>query len=107
MNTCPSVPLVYRVKLINTSVGARVAEGGGGMLSLTREREARRWSRNELARRAQMAAGDLGRIESGRLRPYDSQLRKLAKALGWPIADAQRLLDVVEPEPASVSQEAT
>jgi ribosome-binding protein aMBF1 (putative translation factor) len=66
------------------------------MRVLTREREARSWSRNELARRARMAAGDVGRIEAGRLRPYDGQLRKLARALGWPIADAQRLLDVAE-----------
>jgi hypothetical protein len=44
-----------------------------------------------------MAAGDVGRIEAGRLRPYDGQLKKLARALGWPIDDAQRLLDVVEP----------
>lgn len=66
------------------------------MFLLTREREARGWSRNQLARRARMAAGDVGRIEAGRLRPYNSQLRKLARALGWPIDDAQRLLDVAE-----------
>ena len=73
------------------------------MLLLAREREARGWSRNELARRARMAAGDVGRIEVGRLRPYDGQLKKLARALGWPIDDAQRLLAVVEPERASVA----
>ena len=72
------------------------------MFLLTREREARGWSRNELARRARMAAGDVGRIEAGRLRPYDGQVKKLARALGWPINDAQRLLDVVKPQPASL-----
>ncbi len=66
------------------------------MFILTREREARDWSRNELARRARMAAGDVGRIEAGRLRPYDGQLRKLARALGWPVNDAHRLLDTAE-----------
>lgn len=54
------------------------------MLNLTRFRLAKRWSRAELARRARIAAGDLGKIESGRLQPYDSQLRKLAHALGIP-----------------------
>jgi len=44
-----------------------------------------------------MAAGDVGRIEAGRLRPYAGQLRKLARALGWPLDGAQRLLDVIEP----------
>lgn len=73
------------------------------MLLLTQEREAHGWSRNELARRARMAGGDVGRIEAGRLRPYDSQLKKLARALGWPIDNAQRLLDVVEREPAGVA----
>ena len=34
-----------------------------------------------------MAAGDVGKIEAQRLQPYDSQLRKLARALGIP-ADA-------------------
>jgi len=43
-----------------------------------------------------MAGGDISKIESGRLRPYDTQLRKLARALGWPLDDAQRLLDVIE-----------
>jgi ribosome-binding protein aMBF1 (putative translation factor) len=71
------------------------------MLLLTREREARGWSRNELARRARMAAGDVGRIETGRLRPYGGQLKKLARAMGWPIGDAERLLDVIEKAEAS------
>lgn len=66
------------------------------MLELTREREARGWTRAELARRARMQAGDVGRIESGRLVPYDSQLRKLARALGVAVAEAQRLLRSIE-----------
>jgi ribosome-binding protein aMBF1 (putative translation factor) len=51
---------------------------------LKRERERRGWSRAELARRAQMSPGEVGKIEAGRLIPYDSQRRKLARALGIP-----------------------
>ena len=64
------------------------------MIVLTRERKARGWSISELARRAVMANGDVGKIEAGRLRPYDTQLRKLAKALQWPLDNAQKLLEV-------------
>jgi hypothetical protein len=40
-----------------------------------------------------MTGGDIGKIENGRLKPYDSQLRKLARALKWPAADAPQLMD--------------
>src|SRR2546426_6879620 len=46
------------------------------------EASVRGWSRNEPARRARMAPGDVGRVEAGRLRPYDSQVKKLARARG-------------------------
>lgn len=71
------------------------------MLNLTRLRLAKRWSRAELARRARMAAGDLGKIESGRLQPYDSQLRKLARALGIPPEAATSLLESDSPPDAA------
>jgi len=71
------------------------------MLTLTRLRLAKHWSRAELARRARMAAGDVGKIEVGRLMPYDSQLRKLARALGLATETASRLLDEVERAEAS------
>ena len=72
------------------------------MLNLTRFRLAKRWSRAELARRARIAAGDLGKIESGRLQPYDSQLRKLARALGIPADAAPTLLtNTVPPDEAA------
>ncbi len=58
---------------------------------ITQEREARGWSRAELARRARMTPGDVGKIEAGRLIPYDSQLRKLARALGVPADQAAAL----------------
>jgi ribosome-binding protein aMBF1 (putative translation factor) len=65
------------------------------VIRLTVERDARGWSRSELARRAWMNAATVGQIESGRVRPYDSQVEKLARALGWPSDRAAELLDEV------------
>ena len=45
-------------------------------------REAKGWSRAELARQASMSASEVGKIEAGRVRPYDSQVQKIAAALG-------------------------
>jgi transcriptional regulator with XRE-family HTH domain len=67
------------------------------MLRIRALREAKRWSRAKLARRARMAAADEGKIESGRLRPYPSQLRKLARALRVPIDKAESLLAEADP----------
>lgn len=63
------------------------------MLILTLEREARGWSRSELARRSRMNPADVSRIESGRFVPYPTQLRKLARALHWPADTAGELLN--------------
>lgn len=62
------------------------------MLEMTSKRLDRGWSKSELGRRAKMTAADIGKIESRRLVPYESQLKKIAKALGVPPASAQRLL---------------
>ena len=51
-------------------------------------------SKSELARRSNMQSGVIGWIEEGRFRPYDSQLVKLADALG--VDDPKKLLDLVE-----------
>lgn len=48
----------------------------------------------ELARRARMQEGVIGWIESGRFKPYDSQLIKIAKALEW-AGNPQELLEEV------------
>ena len=48
-----------------------------------------------------MAAGDVGKIEAGRLRPYESQLRKLARALGVSPDAAAILLANTEPPDAA------
>lgn len=63
------------------------------MKKLTELRQARGWSKAELARRARLAEADVGKIESGRHVPYEAQLRRLARALGVPVAEATTLLD--------------
>jgi len=65
-------------------------------LRLVEERKARGWSQAELARRARLVAPVLSTIESRRLRPYPTQLRRLARALQWPLEQAERLLDDAE-----------
>jgi len=61
-------------------------------LRVLRERE--EWSRSELARRSGIGFADVGRIESGRLVAYPSQLEKLAQALAW-TGDPGELLEEV------------
>jgi len=73
------------------------------MRRLTKERELRGWSRSELARRARMTPADVGKIEAGRLTPYDSQLRKLARALRISSSAAPRLLEEVSGDHHGVS----
>lgn len=52
------------------------------MNTMQKHRESRGWSKAKLARQAKMNAGTVGLIENGRLRPYERQLLKLAKAFG-------------------------
>lgn len=52
-------------------------------------------SKSELARRSCVQQGLIGWIESGRFKPYDSQLEKIADALGWE-KDPRELLEEVE-----------
>ena len=51
-------------------------------MQLIRERLAHGWSQAELARRSGMNATTICLIESGRFRPYEAQVEKLARALG-------------------------
>jgi ribosome-binding protein aMBF1 (putative translation factor) len=62
------------------------------MLRLTVERQVRGWNKTELARRARMQPAELSKIESGRMRPYPKQLRKLGRALGIPAAQDESLI---------------
>jgi len=67
------------------------------VLMLTVERQRKGWSRLELARRSKNAPSDISRFESGRVVPYDVQLRRIARSLGWRVADAHHLLDTAQP----------
>lgn len=64
------------------------------MKRITKEREARGWSRAELARRASLNPATVGQVEAGRFVPYFAQLDKIAQALGWS-QDPATLLDEV------------
>jgi len=66
------------------------------VLKLAAERKRLGLSQLEVSRRTRMAPADVSRIESGRFRPYRGQLRRLARALGWPVTDAQKLLEAAE-----------
>jgi transcriptional regulator with XRE-family HTH domain len=65
------------------------------MLRVTKERKRQKWTQAELARRAWINASTLSLIESGHYKPYDSQLIKLANALGF-TDDPHRLLDEID-----------
>lgn len=52
------------------------------MLRLTKLREAKGWSRSELARRAAVGIADISRIESGRMLAYRCQAERIAHVLG-------------------------
>jgi transcriptional regulator with XRE-family HTH domain len=67
------------------------------MFRLTFEREKRNLSRATLARRAKMGAGDVGKIENGRMKPYRSQIVKLGRAMRMRLAEALTLMDEVDP----------
>ncbi len=73
------------------------------MLRLQAERQRAGFSRAALARAAAMHPSSVGQIESGRLVPYESQLTKLAGALGWPEDRAEELLEASEDTPADVA----
>ncbi len=62
------------------------------MLRVKYERLRRGWNQTSLAYHASMSVGDISRIERGRLRPYPSQLEKLANVLR---IDRQALLQNV------------
>ena len=66
------------------------------MLWLTVERQRRGLSKAALARKAKLDQGLISKIESGRVRPYPAELRRLVKAVDWPREEAQRLLKEVD-----------
>lgn len=72
-------------------------------LRLTQEREARGWSKTDLARRASMQGARLGQIENGRAVPPRGSVELLRVALALDFrGDPDSLLEPVE-EPAEVA----
>jgi transcriptional regulator with XRE-family HTH domain len=67
------------------------------MLALKAQRIARKWSQARLARESELNANTVCMVENGRLRPYQSQLVKIARALDVPESDAHRLLEEETP----------
>ena len=65
------------------------------MLVLQMERETQRLSRAALSRKAAVQPNLIGWIETGRFKPYDSQLTKIAAALDWQ-DEPDKLLEQVE-----------
>ena len=63
------------------------------MLRLTTERQAQKLSKAALSRLARIDQALMSKIEAGRMMPYPVELRRIAEALEWPPADADRLLE--------------
>lgn len=64
------------------------------MLVVTRERRRLGLSQNSLARRALLHPTTVSLVESGRFRPGQDQLARLANALGWSGEPAALLEDL-------------
>ena len=74
------------------------------MLRIKHERLRRGWIQVDLAYHSRVPVADVSRIETGRLRPYDSQITKLATALG--VGPTELLQEVAEIECAALSNQA-
>lgn len=68
-------------------------------MKLTDLRVAKGWSKAELARKSGIVASDIGKFESGRLRPYPGQLKKLSEALGVELGQDLNVADEGERRP--------
>lgn len=66
------------------------------MLRLRYERSRRGWSQTQLAAAARMHTQQVSAIENGMMKPYPSQLLRLARALDIPEDDVASLLDEVD-----------
>jgi len=51
-------------------------------MSIKEKRIRRGWTQIDLAYHSRLASSEISRIESGRLKPTDGQIQRLAKALG-------------------------
>lgn len=74
------------------------------MIRLQLEREKRGLSKAELARRAKMQPGDVGKIESGRAKPYDVQLKKLGRAMRMRVAESLALGEEIATQESALDE---
>lgn len=74
-----------------------VTKGMVRMIALTKAREAAGWTKRELGARADLHPSRVGSIENERVRPYDVELGRLARALKW-TGDPSALLEEVDHE---------
>jgi len=74
------------------------------VLNLTERRIAAGLSKAALARRASLDQALLSKIESGRVRPYERELQRLAAALDVPVLQAATLLEEVRGVPRGMGQ---
>ncbi|MCL2746424.1 MAG: helix-turn-helix transcriptional regulator [Coriobacteriia bacterium] len=65
------------------------------MLALTKARKSRGLSQAKLARLADLHPSTISNIETGNLKPWKGQLKKIASALGWD-SDPQELLTEIK-----------
>lgn len=65
-----------------------------GRASLAQLRLQRGWSQAELARRAETSQSYIGRLETGHVDPQLSTMRRIAEALGAPVAAVVEALTV-------------
>ena len=61
------------------------------MLRMKQERLRRGWTQTAVAFHARLTAAEVSRIETGRLRPYPTQIARLAQVFG--LDPAELLLD--------------
>ena len=57
------------------------------VMRIKRLRKSKGWTQEVLARKAKLSLGYLARLETGHHDPTVTTLRKLAKALGVPVAE--------------------
>ena len=65
------------------------------MLRLVEERKRRGITQSALARKAMMHVSSVSAIETGRMKPWPGQARKIAAVLNWPVQSISELFEEV------------
>ena len=66
------------------------------MILITKLRTELGWSKSKLSRESEMNNADISRIELHGLRPFDIQLKRIAKALKYPEGKRNNLVQEVK-----------